>query len=419
MKIAFVHQPWNKIAPPVQAGSVAMLTFEIGQRLAQADDVIMYSRRFRGQNKSETYEGVTYRRFSAGGDLRFHKVVQRLSRFFPRRRPSFSRSSFYFWYILQVARDLKKSRCDVVHIHNFSQFVPIIRAFNPRIAIVLHMHCEWLTQLDRSMIEARLNKTDAVVTVCDYITHKTSQAFPQYGGRCLTVHNGVDLDQFVSVSKNKPSTSNRLQRLVYVGRLSPEKGLHVLLDAFAQVLQECPDAELEIVGPEQSAPTDFIVSLSDDPMISNLAAFYQGSTYLSQLQGRMSAETAKRVTFTGNIPHAQLIEHLEAAAVFLHPSVWGEPFPLAVLEALAAGVPVVASRIGGLVESIEDGKSGLLVTPDDSRELADALIRLLQDDELRNSMAKAARRRAEEAFSWTRVRGDLHELYTQLCDHRR
>jgi starch synthase len=86
-----------------------------------------------------------------------------------------------------------------------------------------------------------------------------------------------------------------------------------------------------------------------------------------------------------------------------------------VLEALAAGVPVVASRIGGLPESIEDGISGLLVTPDNSGELADAILRLVQDEELQRSMSQAARERAEDAFSWNRVRDDLLSIYEDIC----
>jgi len=99
--------------------------------------------------------------------------------------------------------------------------------------------------------------------------------------------------------------------------------------------------------------------------------------------------------------------------------VWGEPFPLAVLEAMAAGLPAVASRAGGLVESIQDGETGLLVEPDNSEALADALIRLLQDDELRETMAEAARTRAVGRYSWDRVAGDFLEVYRKSMEASR
>ncbi len=413
LKIAFVHQPWNRIVPPVQAGSVAILTYEFARRMTGVAEILMYSRKYRGQKKTEVHEDVTYRRFSAALDVRLNKVLRRFRRFFPRRRPLFSRTAYYFLYIWQVANDMRRQKVDVVHIHNLSQFVPVVRALNPNAKIVLHMHCEWLTQLDKSLIEPRLNKVDEVIAVCDYITNKIPAAFPQLEGRCRTIHNGVNLDEFDS--KDRDEDKGEVKRVLFVGRVSPEKGIHVLLDAFELVVKSYPDVELEIVGPAQQAPSEFIVSLSDDPMTSSLSSFYGGAKYIDQLQTRLSPAAAERVRFAGVVPHSQLLEYLERANCFLHPSVWGEPFPLAVLEALAAGVPVVASRIGGLPESFEDGTSGLLVTPDDSGELADAILKLLRDDEMQKSMGKAARKRAEDVFSWDRVRDDLLALYEEVC----
>jgi glycosyltransferase involved in cell wall biosynthesis len=265
------------------------------------------------------------------------------------------------------------------------------------------------------MIESRLKKVDEVITVCDYITSKIPETFPQLKGRCRTVHNGVDLDEFDVKRGDRAKKGSRVKRLLFVGRVSPEKGIHVLLDAFENVVESYPDVELKIVGPIERAPAEFIVALSDDAMTSNLSSFYGKTDYVDQLKSRLSTAAGERVRFTGTIPHSQLQEHLEQADCFLHPSVWGEPFPLAVLEALAAGVPVVASRIGGLPESIEDGISGLLVTPDNSGELADAILRLVQDEELQRSMSQAARERAEDAFSWNRVRDDLLSIYEDIC----
>ena len=72
------------------------------------------------------------------------------------KRPFFSSNFVALEYILPIALDLRRNQVDIVHLQNFSQFVPIIRAFNPRIKIVLHMRCEWLSLLDREMIEPRI-----------------------------------------------------------------------------------------------------------------------------------------------------------------------------------------------------------------------------------------------------------------------
>jgi glycosyltransferase involved in cell wall biosynthesis len=91
---------------------------------------------------------------------------------------------------------------------------------------------------------------------------------------------------------------------------------------------------------------------------------------------------------------------LREADVLVQPSLWGEPFPLLVLEAMASGVPVVGSRIGGLPEAVEDGISGILVEPDNPAQLARALLCLLEDATPRSAMGRAARVRAEQSFSW-------------------
>jgi glycosyltransferase involved in cell wall biosynthesis len=417
VKIAFVNQPWNRIVPPVQAGSIAIIVDEVARRLKDGHEVTIYSKRDPDQAKKESYEGVRYRRFPILNDRRALKVIER---FFPQpasSRPLFARSVYYLGYMIKVARDMRKHDFDVVHLHNFSQFAPIIRRFNPRTRIVLHMHCEWLTQLDRKMIDRRLDAVDSVITVCNYITRKVTARFPKMDGRCFTIHNGANLETFVPRDGNGPK-KDRGKRLVFVGRVSPEKGIHVLLDAFPKVVEQVPGVHLEIVGPMGSAPTDFIVNLSDDPMVSKLSAFYDVD-YEHLLKEKLTADIADHVTFTGNVEHGELLQHLWSADIFLHPSVWGEPFPLAVLEAMAAGLPAVASRAGGLVESIDDGKTGLLVEPDNPGALADALIKLLQDDELRESMAAAARVRAVGRYSWARVAGDFLDVYRKTMEASR
>lgn len=411
MKIAFINQPWNSIVPPVQAGSIAILTYEVAHRLAHDCEVTIYARRHGREQSVQWHEGVQYRRFPTSLDRRLNKVVRPFVSASNAKRPFFARGAFFPTYIWQIAMHLRRHPCDIVHIHNMSQCVSVIRALNPHTKIVLHMHCEWLTQLDREMIARRLSRTDFVIACSDYITQGISGYFPEMTGRCATVHNGVSLEEFTPSGKNDKVPGSR--KLLFVGRLSPEKGIHVLLEAMPLVIERHPEAQLELVGPLGSAPMDFIVGLSDDPMVKKLEAFYDGN-YKDHLERRLTETTRQKVSFTGKLDHSQLVGRLGEAAMFLHPSVWGEPFPLAVLEAMAAGVPVVASRIGGLVESVEHEKTGLLVEPNNPRALAEAINKILDDDALRRRMSEESRHRAVAMFSWDRVARDLLAIYRTL-----
>jgi glycosyltransferase involved in cell wall biosynthesis len=115
--------------------------------------------------------------------------------------------------------------------------------------------------------------------------------------------------------------------------------------------------------------------------------------------------------FGRHVPHPALPEHYSEADVFVFPSVWEEPFGMPLVEAMAAGLPCVATRGGAFPEIVQDGRTGLLVERGDAQQLADAVLRLCENDSLRISMGQAARSRAREKFSWDHVADSLVEEY--------
>ena len=314
---------------------------------------------------------------------------------------------------MRVAKYLEYEKCDVVHLHTFPQFVSIIRAFNPKIKIVLEMHCEWLTQLNRKMIESQLKKTDLIVGVSDYITDKIRRRFPKFANRCRTLINGVDLDAFANADSYNDSDKKNVKQLLFVGRVSPEKGVHVLLDAFQTVFKRYPRVHLTIVGAQASLPVDFLVGLSDDALTKKLVQFHNAN-YMSYLNSKLSPELADHVTFTGSIPHRLLKNYYRTADVVVLPSVCNEPCALPLFEAMAASVPVVASSGGGTPEIIVDGKTGLLVERGDASALAEAVLSLISDESLRKTMGEAGQKRAVELFSWEQTAKNLCELYENI-----
>ena len=413
MKIAFINQPWNRIALPIQSGSIAIWTYEVARRLAPSFEVIVYGRRGEGDKETDRDKGVEYRRIPISQDLFLQRVARRLPVGVLKMPLRFDRAPYFMGYAVRVAMDLRKRKCDIVHVHNYSQFAPIIRRFNPGTRIVLHMHCEWLTQIDRRLIAGRLTAVDRVVGCSDYLTNTIRRGFPEFAERCHTVHNGVNVQHFSPADKPPAAPGKGEQTILFVGRVSPEKGVHVLLEAFRRVLEDRPNTRLEIVGPLGAAPADFIVGSTDDPRVKELDPLYRGD-YVDSLRKALPDGMADKVSFVGSIPYFELLDRYRAADVFVFPSVWNEPFGLPVVEAMACGVPVVATRSGGIVEIVKDGETGYLVERGNAAELAGAIMKLLRDDARRLAMGKAARQRAVEMFTWERVAEELSHVYAGI-----
>jgi glycosyltransferase involved in cell wall biosynthesis len=423
VKIAFVTQPWEQVIPAVGGyTSISILSYQIAQRLVQSgNDIILYGQRSGLQRKIERDDkGIEYRRFSVDTESRLLRPLRALERLlgYPRpKRPLFASTLYYLGYIFQVARDLRRENCDIIHLHNFSQFVPVVRAFNPKSKIVLQMHCEWLSQLDHSLIEKRLHHVDLVIGCSEYITEKIRQRFPRYAGCCRTITGGADISQFVSGNNHRQTNSDRPKRLLFVGRISPEKGVHVLLDAFQEVAKSYPNVELELVGGQQAVPYEFIALVADDHKVSELAAFYDGrwkrENYLSFLKAHTPSDLATKVIFSGPVLQSELVNHYRKADILVNPS-FSDAFPLPLLEAMACGVPVVGTRTGGMPESVEDGRTGLLVERDNASDLARAILSLLTDENLRESMGEAGRERVLKYFSWEKIAERLQVEYAAI-----
>jgi glycosyltransferase involved in cell wall biosynthesis len=410
LRIAFVSQPLDGVVPPQQS-SIGIWTYQVARRLAVSHDVMVYAKRMRGQPSPGDTRGVRYRFVPAVPNQALLRLSGLAAGRRGARRPLFAEVIYNLEYSLQVARDVRKQQCDIIHIHNFSQFVPVIRALNPSAKIVLHMHCEWLSQLDRPLVEARLRRADLVIGCSEHITGKVRRRFPERAGRCQTVFNGVDVDHFVGREKPGPAP-NGAPHLLFVGRVSPEKGLHVLLEAFRDVVRVYPEARLQIVGSAGSAPLEFLAALSEESRVSDLARFYRGS-YLSYLHSLLPPPTSGQVIYRGPVPHSEIAEVYQGADVLINPSL-SEAFGMSLIEAMASQVPVVATRVGGMPGIVEDGKTGLLVEPQNPRALAAAVLELAGDRGLRKSMGEAGRRRVIELFSWGRVVQTLLGHYKNL-----
>jgi type III pantothenate kinase len=178
-----------------------------------------------------------------------------------------------------------------------------------------------------------------------------------------------------------------LRRLLCIGRLVPRKGVEDAIRATA----ELDGVELVVVGGPDAA------SLDADAEVRRLRALAAG------------AGVAGRVRFTGSIPHDRLAPVIRSAdAVLCLP--WYEPFGIVPLEAMACGVPVVATGVGGLLDTVEDGVTGLHVPPRDPGATALAVRALLEDESLRARLGRGGRERVRR-YAWSQVAGDVEATY--------
>jgi glycosyltransferase involved in cell wall biosynthesis len=404
VKIAFVSQPGYAVLPP--AGSIEIVTRQVARRLADRHDVTIYGSASPGL-RDVNDDGIRYRFVHHERDALLARGIRPLFRRRPADRAYFTSPLNPLLYWLRVAKDIRRRECDVVWVSNLSQALPVLRRVHPRAKLVLHMHCEWLIQLDERMIERRLREADLIVGCSEHITEPIRRRFPQHAARCRTIYNGVDIGPEPRADRVGDAVT-----LLHVGRISPEKGHHVLVEALNDVVGSHPEVRLVLVGEESVVPFDWAVGISHDPVVRDLERFY-GRSYLEQVKERMSPALAERTEFAGRLSYEETARRYAEADLFVFPSFF-EAMPVPPIEAMAAGVPVVSTRAGGAVESIVEGRTGVFVERDDPRALAGAVVELIEDPARRASMGAAGRARASEVFSWDNVAADVERALAEL-----
>lgn len=422
-KIAFVSQPRDAVvASDAQSGSVTIVMWELAKRIARHHDVVIFAPRASGQPIEEVSRaGPRIRRICLVLRL-LHKAMDLGTGILNLRPPYFASSSFFREYASSVARGLERERPDIVHVQNCTQFLPLFRRAVPQARLFLHVHDEFLALLPESVLRPRLEQVTAIVTCSQFVTQRLQARLPYLAGRIHTVGNGVDTAYFDATER--PLEPGKF-RILYVGRVSPEKGVHTLATAFTSLASEDPGVELDIVGPPGLLPFNQIRLLSGDPQVAALASFYgtglwerldkqlfhARSSYSQTLEASIPAGCRSRVYFRGQLARGTLRSAYHRAHVLVMPSLCMEPFGLPLAEAMATGLACIGSRTGGIPGIVTEGVTGLLVERGDVEGLTQALRRLAADSGAREQMGREARRRAEESFDWSVPAARLQSLY--------
>ncbi|MGZ5018065.1 MAG: glycosyltransferase family 4 protein [Methylobacter sp.] len=381
--------------PPDQGGAVEYWVDVASRRLVAPDRRLAIVSRpgsVAGQDSIE-YIGIPWtpiERF-------FHRIKERVTWKNPLRY--LAKIQNVYSYGQRVTRVVR--HFDVVYLHNEPNILLFLRK-RPGQKIVLHMHNDHLSmRLFRPFYRRALAKADKVICVSDYIRRQAIAVFPEYADRFCVVLNATDPDVFkpyddeairqlqdvIKIERNK-------KYLLYAGRLTPIKGVHILIEAFNEIYHRMPDVRLIITGP----------------------SFFGGTakTAYEQELVSLAGPVSDAVIFTGFLPHEKLKYLYSAAYIVVFPSVWPEPFGLVMLEAMASGSCLVASAVGGIPEVVENGINGVLVKPADAGALAHAICNALSEPELMRRMETVARQKIVAHHSWERLVGELETLLGSL-----
>ena len=413
LRVAFVY-PHAGIGPEGQgvADALAVVLVELGRRLVQRGcAVTAFIRRRRGEPLASSLDGITIRRIDQLPDHLLFRL-RLFDRFRPADRPLRVTGLYYPVFVRRVARELARTGVDLVHLHNNACFVEPLRRHLPDADLVLHQHDHALADFAPDLTATRLRRVNLLLTCSDHVRARVLERCPDIAVHTATLWNGVDA-RFLDVTADPGASTT----ILYVGRLAPEKGVHLLLEAFDRIADRHPEARVELVGGWSFSPKEFVDPFDRDPLIRPLAPWFARPAAWRRHLETLAARRPGRILFRGPILNRDLPAVMAKAGLFAFPTVWHEPFGMPPVEAMAAGLPVVAGRAGALPETVEHGRSGLLVERGSVEALARALDSLLGDPARRRAMGEAGRARVLERFRWETIADRLLDLYREYCPH--
>ena len=427
VKIAFVSQPRDPLAAAeAQHGSVATVLWELATRIARRYETMVFAPRAPGQAAEESY-GSTLGIYRVPAWRSLHKALDLGTGILGWRSPYFASSAYFREYGVAVARALKRYRPDIVHLQNHSQFLPLFRSAVPRAQLIIQVHDELHSLLPVEPVRARLRDVTAIVTPSEFVTRRLEGRLSYLAGRIHTIGNGVDTATFRPARRNCEADGGAL-RILYVGRVSPEKGVHKLAEAFRQLLGSEERFELDIAGSAGLLPLAQVKLLANDPHMAALECFYgrglwgaidkqllhAGTGYRCIIESLLPCGSRDRVRFLGQLSRDALMRVYHRADVLVIPSLCEEPFGLPIAEGMACGLPCIASKAGGIPEIVEHEVTGILLERGDTAALTAALRRLALDPAARERFGRLGRERAERLFDWSLPAARLTALYQRL-----
>ena len=295
--------------------------------------------------------------------------------------PNFAVPSGYGRTLVSTVHSTWKGEAEAIRGELYSRL-------NPNEKFMVSFNC-FLRIFEERMLE----RSDRLIAVSDFTRRELLQYYKVKPSKIRVIHNGVDVDKFKpAADKQKAKAELGFNpediTIVSVGRLYARKGLFTLIESMPPVVKRFKNAKFIISGKGQSNEMNKLIN------------------HAKRLGVRAN------IVFTGYFPDKKLPKLYQAADVFAF-STFYEHHPFAVLEALSSGLPVVTTRVGGIPETIENGKNGFLCQPFNPREFSDRIMYFLEHPAEASEMAFEARRTVLERFDWRLVVQKVLRVYDE------
>ncbi len=295
----------------------------------------------------------------------------------------------YLLYAHGVRKLIRELRPDILHAHHATSY-GLLGATSGWHPYLLHTWGRDVLDYPKNPVYKRivsfnLRQAD-IVTCTSEIMVQAVQNLVGVSQETRKIPFGVDLEEF------KPNDKIRVEDRLVIGTtksFEPIYGLQYLLKAFSLVAQNNSNIQLILVG--DGSQRSYLESLAKELGIFELTEF------------------------TGRVSHQEIAAYLALMDIFVVPSLL-ESFGVAAAEASAMEIPVIASDVGGLPEIVKDGLTGLLVPPANTKALALALKRLIDDPELRSTLGKGGRKLVSEKYDWLENAAEMENLYSKVLN---
>ena len=301
---------------------------------------------------------------------------------------SVARLSLSPWLLRNVRELLERERFDVVHVHEpLTPLLPWLVLHSSKTINIGTFHAyhdqsriyPWAAPSLRHWFR----KLHGRIAVSPLAKMFVERHFP---GDYRVIPNGIDLNRYQQDAQPFPEYLDGKINVLFVGRMEKRKGLKYLLMAYSRLKWQFPNLRLLVVGPGTPDKDSFRV---------------------------LGEHSLRDVEFVGGVSQDDLVRYYKTADIFCSPATGRESFGIVLLEAMASGTPIVASRLKGFQTVLEEGMQGLMAPPKDDVALADALRQMIQDPTMRSVMGAFGERRAYE-FRWERVAGLVLDYYESV-----
>ena len=334
-RIAFVTSGVLPV-PPTKGGAVENLVYNIllKNEINKDFEFDVFTIPYDSSKVSDNFEKSNFVSIGNKKDL---LSATKIPFFLKRFDPKF----FAYPFLKNLLKKIKKKDYDFIIVENRPEFILALRKEKPKSKIILHLHNEYLSKKNQTN-KRIISSCDLILVVSSFIKKSITSVWGDIAdSKCKVLYNGVD-NFFID---SKKENNNDSFKIVFHGRVSPDKGVDLLIESLASLSN--PNIELKIIG---------------------------GSWYDEGIKGKFFDQMKKtisssgvKVSFSVYLSYEQIPKELSSADLIALPSVWDDPFPLVILEAMAAKKIIVTTISGGIPEAVAD--TAILLRKDVSRDV--------------------------------------------------